>query len=339
MWEFYEREPNSARSGELFAAGVSLHRAPGQIIIDNGSGFRADAFAGGRPNRKRNAAGDLVHPLVQELGVQIVHFARPYNHKAKRAEPFFHYFAEHFDRMWRSYIGNAPRRKPLETDKGDVMILPTMEDIRRLGGAWLTETYCRQPSPAQAAGGLSPLRAFTELREPGKRYPRPTDEALCLLCRPSRLVRVYQNGVWAHECKGWYWHPRLVERQADGEDFRRKVRYRVLPGRTDRIYIEDGDGRFLCWARRHLGNSMHPLIDARTQPEEAQRLTDAMCISASIRRLFTRQVEAAVTFADAHLLAGQHRALAALAALDQTTSAPPSPSDTPTPPGLLPLTP
>jgi len=253
-----------------------------------------------------------------------VRFAQPYNHKAKIAEPWFRFVATEFDKLWSAYVGAAAASRPGEVDRIPVDKLPTLETVRRMLGNWLINTFSRQPSPAVAAAGLSPMRAFAELREPGRTYAKPSDEVLCLLCRPSRPVRVTQNGVWVPEFGRHYWHARLIERQGSGRDAKRKVSYRILPGRPERVFVFDEKGRFLCAAEAYEGGGMNPLIDADKDPDDARRLAAVMELRGAIARHYKREVADARQFARHVMLSGQRESLEQMGCLDSGAPEPPA---------------
>lgn len=325
-WSMSVAEPDSVATAELFAAGVSLHGAPAQIYADNGPGFRAEAFSGGRPNRHeqlRDELAEQINPIVTEMGVELVRFAEPYNHKAKPIEPWFRFVATEFDKYWSGYVGNCIAHRPGEADLIPIHELPTLEEVCRAFGEWLTNTFCRQASPAVAAAGLSPMRAFVELREPGREYCRPSDEVLCLLCRPSRPVRVYSQGVYVPEFGRHYWHAKLIERQGSGRDARRKISYRILPGRPERVFIFDERGRYFCTAEASEAAGMNPLIDAERQPEQAERLGRVMELRGAMARHYRRDVAADRQFAGNLLLAAQREGLRAQGCLDESAAPPP----------------
>jgi len=326
-WEMYDSEPDAEATGELFAAGVSLHGAPEQILVDNGAGFRAEIFTGGRLNKVKPADEITINPLVSEMGTKLVRFAIPWNHKAKPIEPWFRFVSSEFDKLFASYTGYSTAVRPGEVDAIPVEKLPTLEKLRDLFGAWLAGTFCRQPSPAVAALGLSPMRAFTDLREPGREYARPSDDTLVLLCRESRRVRVTQNGVWIAEFGRHYWHPLLIERQGSGRDAKRKVCYRLLPGRPERVFISDEQGRFLCAAEPYEGAGMDPLIDAAEDPESARRLASVMELRGAIARHYRREVAEDQAFARHTMLNAQRESLRALGCLDETAAPPPGPAN------------
>ena len=329
-WELYGAEPDASATAELFAAGVSLHGAPEEIYMDNGAGFSADAFAGGRPNRRLKDDEDPgapgVNPIVDELGVKMVRFAQPYNHKAKVIEPWFKFVAVEFDKLFASYVGNAVSHRPGDVDKIAIDKLPTLQDVRKLFGEWITNTFSRQPSPAKAANGLSPMRAFVDLRDPDATYAKPSDERLSLLCMPSRPVRVTQNGVWVPEFGCHYWHPKLVERQGSGRDAKRKVSYRILPGRPERVFIFNEKDRYYCTAEKFVGTAMNPLIDSDKDGDDAKRLASVLELRGAIARHYKREVADDQAFARNVMLSAQRESLRATGTLDEDAEAPPAPS-------------
>jgi len=288
--------PDGNRVMAAFAKGVNEHGLPGHAILDNGKDFRKWEFAGGRPKSKKlRVDTGRVTPMLELFGVQI-HWAIPYNAKAKVIEPFFgHEVANGFDRTWDTYCGSDPTKRP-ERLKGlkaeDYAETLTLERFRTAFGRYILNEYAlTAPGPAAAGGGRSAARAFTELRD-GRTITRPPAEDLALLLTPSQAVRVTQNGVWVRHHERFFWSDSLADRcGGSGRDVRRKIRYHYIPDDPSQIWVFDAtSGKFLTIAEPTPGQGMHPLA---TSEADRAELSEAMAFQrrcakgdrAEVRRL------------------------------------------------------
>jgi len=282
--------PDGDRVMASFAHGVEGHGAPSHAILDNGKDFRTTDFAGGRPRRTRKGEklfGDAkkTTSMLEALGVQ-VHWAKPYNAKAKPVEVFFNVMAGQFDRAWPTYCGHRTDRKPeqlkgLRADRVDPQL--NLQAFIAAFDRWLMDDYALRESPSKAAAGMSPLRAFHALRDPAHRAVRPAAETLALLQTRSRRVRVETNGVWVNAFKRHYWHDSLEPRRAaSGRDIKRHVVYRYRPGDPRHVWVFDFQtDRFLCVASPYAGEGVHPLAGG-----------DALAESLSLQTTLGRETNA-----------------------------------------------
>jgi len=269
-WTISFDAPDGDRVMGTFLKGVLAHGKPRHLYLDNGKDYRMYRFAGGRrrPAGKgeRIVAERHVQPVLEMLGVEVT-WAIPYNAKAKSIEAFFAIVAERFDKQWATYLGNKPDRRPEDVKKIAKLAEQfhdegyTLEAFQHAFEAWLTTDYALRKSPAAAAGGLSPLRAFAELRSADFVAVRPHEADLALMLMPSRAVSVTQNGVWVKDFMQFYWADALEGRRAaSGRDRNRKVIYRYNPDDSSRIYVFDASGgKFLAIATPYIGTGLNPL--------------------------------------------------------------------------------
>ena len=287
--------PNGDRVMSTFIAGVEEYGAPQDVILDNGKDFRRRDFAGGRSWRKEYevVGGRLrkiqrteplfdahrVDPLLQSLGVT-PHFAEPFNARAKVIERFFRILSNEFDRTWPTYCGRSPAHRP-EGLKGlraadvdhEKLALPALRDAL---DRWITADYSLRPSPAKAAAGRSPLRAFHELRDAGQEVLKPPEVELSLLLSRSRSACVRANGVWVQPFGRHYWSDDLEDRRgASGNDTGRKVVYRYRADDPAKVFVFDHrTDKFLTVATPYIGEGLHPLAEAGS--DDAARLAEAL---------------------------------------------------------------
>ena len=296
-WTISFDSPTGDRVMGTFLRGVMAHGKPEHLYLDNGKDYRMYRFAGGRrrPAGKgeRIVAEQHVKPILESLEVDVT-WAIPYNAKAKTIESFFSIVSERFDKAWPTYVGNSPARRPEELkklkDRAAEMQAAgySLEAFQHAFESWLTRDYALRKSPAQAAGGLSPLRAFCELRSPDFKAVIPPEADLSLLLMPSRAVTVTQNGVWVRDFLQFYWSDALEDRRgASGRDRGRKVVYRYSPDDPSRIYVFDAvTGKFLAVATPYIGGGMNPL--AAPGSRDAEKLSGQLALR---RRIARRQGE------------------------------------------------
>jgi putative transposase len=319
---------------ETFIQGVIDHGQPGACYLDNGKDFRMYRFSGGRqrPSRKGEpiVAEKHVAGMLSLLEVD-VHFAAPYNAKAKVIEPWFKIVAENFDKRWPTYCGNKPERRPERfkalNNKAREMAEAgyTLEAFSQAFAQWVTGDYGLRPSPAEAAGGLSPERAFMELRAPDFQPARPSLETLCLLLMPSQRVRVEPNGVWVAPFGQHYDSPALEDRRCgSGRDLRRKVTYRWMSQDPSKVYLFDAlSDKFVCVATPFIGSAIHPLAPADS--DDAKRLAATMALRNGLAKRMNKKVRELRGAANARLLAGA-QAAGMLGILDDPTTILPAPA-------------
>jgi len=315
-WAIEFGQPNGDRVMGAFARAVEAHGLPAALILDNGKDFRNKRFGGGRPKKTKGLKivdQGAVKPLLETLGVD-VHWAIPYNAKAKVIEPFFGVLARHFDKTFETYCGGKAEDRPerlkgLRADEYHARAGLCIDTFRAAFAAWLQNDYAIAESPACAAGGLSPADAFSRLRAGDYVERRVAAEDLALLLTPSQAVCVTQNGVWVKHFGRFYWSDDLEDRRAgSGRDLKRKIRYRYRPDDPSKVWVFDAQsGRFLTIATPYIGNAIHPLASS-----DADRDKIAACMGAQ-RDLAKRTRRAAAdlrSYAGNRLLAAHADAVA-----------------------------
>ena len=324
-WQLAFDAPNAQRVASCFVEAVELHGCPQHVILDNGKDFRSAEF-GDKPRRR--AGGEKLFDekhytsLLDALGVQ-AHWAIPKNARAKVVEPWYGIMAERFDRAWPTYLGNRPDRKPEQIkplagraaeciDKLNLQVVSDALD------AWILDDYALDVSPAAAACGRSPLRAFRELRRSDFAPIRPSIEALSLLLTRSRRAPIEANGAWVAAFLQHYWSdsPEFERRRAaSGRDVDRHVCVRYVDGDPSRVYVFDARReRFLFIATPYAGGGMHPLAAPGTA--DAERLAGAIALQRRIARDYTSAAREARRAAHNVLLEAHRRSGATLGILD-----------------------
>jgi len=336
-WAIDFDAPDGQRTMGCFVAGVEDHGAPGTLYLDNGKDFRMNRFAGGRPRGQKGPdTGKVkeshVKPILDILGVESK-FALPFYPQSKIIEPFFRLVAEHFDKTFETYWGNRADNKPervkkLQSLRGTAAKWAargtTIENFRQAFEGWLTADYELRKSPSKAAGGLSPLRAFHELRAEGYVPRRPPIEDLALLLMPSQRVCVYAEGVYVRAFGRHYWSDDLEDRRCgSGRDLRRKVVYRYKPDDPSRIFVFDAESdRFLCVALPRA--AVHPLA---TEDADREVLGEQIGRQRRLAKGYGKQLRDKQDLATNKLLAAAEQSARKLKLLDDpaTIAAPAAP--------------
>jgi len=313
--------PNAHRVASAFIQAVEKYGVPQHAILDNGKDFRAHEVAGGRNRKSRQKLFDerRTVPLMESLGVT-VHWARPYNAKAKPIEPWFRACVVPFDKTFPTYCGNSPDNRPEQIKelpnadevKADFDLAFVREAFRR----YIEEDYSlRKPSPATAAAGKSPLRAFVELRDPHYQPVTPASETLAMLLTRGKRVRIEANGVFVAAFQNWYISdgPEFERRRgASGRDISKHIAYRYAVGDPSKVSIFDATtDHFLCIATPK--NSIHPL-------EGGDDLADELAAQNRFRRETNARVHELRKGATLLMLDMQRRAGQALGMLDDPKS-------------------
>ncbi len=325
--------PNAQRVASAFIQAVEKHGCPEHAILDNGKDFRAHEVAGGRSRRHRQKLFDERHtdPIMQSLGVT-VHWAVPYNARAKTIERFFGILAAQFDKSWPTYCGNSPENTPeqlkgLKASEVDPNL--NLATFRAAFDRWVEQDYALQPSPAAAAAGLSVMRAFHELRAPDFQPVRPSVAELAMLLTRGKRVRIDRNGLYVHAFGQFYScdDPEFERRRAaSGRDIDRHVVYRFADGDPAKVFVFDArTDRFLFIATPYIGTAIHPLTGCNAAGEPA--LDQAIALQRRLARETNEQVRDLKQAASNVLLEAHRRAGNELGILDDpasiTTARPP----------------
>jgi len=327
-------DPNAQRVMSTFIAGVNEHGLPADAYLDNGKDFRANRFGGGRSSNRgsggsrgnqrqdgvkskmspssassaSSVAEKRITPLLELLGVD-VHWAIPYNARAKVVEVFFGIVGERFDKNWETYCGNSPQSTP-EQLKGlkaeDFEDQLNIDMVREAFDAWLTEDYCLRESPSNACRGMSVDEAFYQLRPADYVERRPAREDLAILLLPSRAVQVRANGIAVAAFGGMTYNSDDVEFERR-RGTRQKVTYRYSEHDPSFVYIFCAEtDRFICCASPYEGAGIHPL--AAPGSEDADRLADVMAAQRRLAKRHKAELTMYQKFAGNVLLASQAQA-------------------------------
>jgi len=165
---------------------------PMRLYVDNGKDYKARGLTRPILNEKDEA---VVQSIAEALGCT-VHFAIPYNARAKIAERMFRNVCEQFSKLWASYRGSNPQNRPKQADDiwKNPERLPTLPDFIKAFEMWLAKIYHSTESHGRILKGLSPMAA----RRSAKRL-RPKVEPLSLykafLRELPGMRKIHRGGV------------------------------------------------------------------------------------------------------------------------------------------------
>jgi putative transposase len=226
-----------------------VHGVPRGVLVDNGKDYRARRFV--------EAFGPL-QGAFEGLGIG-VHFALPYNAKAKPIERTFRDVTEDFSCRLPGYCGNragyesAKLARELEAHDGfeDGAGVPTplltLDELRAQFAAWVVSHGLERSRKLHDAGEVAytPLGLWNHLiadAQRGHKLDQLDDETLRLALLRSDL-RTVQKGGYLREGGHWYVHEALVRRRGA------LVKVAVDPGEEGALHVWDARGEFVCVAR------------------------------------------------------------------------------------------
>ena len=168
-------------------------RPPSHFLVDNGKDYKAAGLLRPIPSPRhatpdtpspspRHATPDTLFPstlsdpdqsrlrsIAGALGIR-VHFALPYNARAKPVERAFSVVCGRFSKLWQSYRGSTPADRPESADIAwdNPEKLPALDQFAAAFDRWLAIDYHSTPRKAGRLAGLSPfsLRAGASDRRP-----------------------------------------------------------------------------------------------------------------------------------------------------------------------------
>ena len=195
-WEIMLEENVQCISTAFRNAVLTLGKMPKWVLMDNGKAFKAKIFTS-----DINLTETEILGMFARLNTN-VHFAWPYNAKAKPIERFFGTFTDQFERLMPSYTGASIEDKPAWTKRNEKLAravhnprVPAIEEINGLMHEW-REFYAGQPS--KGLDGKMPKEIF----EPGK-GPGMDPGQLAYLMMAREIKNIGRNGV---NLFGYWWY-------------------------------------------------------------------------------------------------------------------------------------
>ena len=195
-WEIMIEENIQCISTAFRNAVLTLGKIPKWVLMDNGKAFKAKVFTS-----EINLTETEILGMFTRLNINI-HFAWPYNAKAKPIERFFGTFTDQFERLMPSYTGASIEDKPAWTKRNEKLaqsvhnpIVPTISEVNDRIFEW-REFYADQPS--RGLGGQTPREIFEAGRGPGM-----DPGELTYLMMSREVKNIGRNGI---NLFGYWWY-------------------------------------------------------------------------------------------------------------------------------------
>ena len=243
-------DPNGDVVLASFAEGVLKYGIPKEIILDNGKDYKSkDLFvnSGVRENLDFNIKelfSDSKKQLeVQSLALQmdiVVHFTHPYNAKAKPIERTFGTFESQFGKLFDSYLGGNPTKRPERLKTLKLEEYPTLEEYKKLHDYYIENIYNESPHQGEGMFGKSPRQVYEE--NLFERRTTTKDAMRLWLMRTTKPYTVQRNGIKIFG--SWYYSKEMVPLM------KQKVYARYSPENINEVYIYSENDRYICMAQR-----------------------------------------------------------------------------------------
>lgn len=243
-------DPNGDVVLASFAEGVLKYGIPKEMILDNGKDYKSkDLFvnSGVRENLDFNIKelfSDSKKQLeVQSLALQmdiVVHFAHPYNAKAKPIERTFGTFESQFGKLFDSYLGGNPTKRPERLKTLKLEGYPTFEEYKKLHDDYIENIYNESSHQGEGMYGKSPRQVYEE--NLFERRTTTKDAMRLWLMRTTTPYTVQRNGIKI--LGSWYYSKEMVPLM------KQKVYARYSPENINEVYIYSENDRYICMAQR-----------------------------------------------------------------------------------------
>lgn len=238
-------DPNSDVVLASFAEGVKGHGIPKEILLDNGKDYKAKDLFNNDYNGKELFEDTEKRTYVKTLAMQMdikVHFAIPYNAKAKPIERTFNTFESQFGRLFKTYLGSNPAKRPEQIKKLGLEEYPTFEEYKKLHDDYIENVYNEDAHRGDGMNGKSPNQVYDENLHEVRKAPESVLRQW--LMRTTRAYTVQRNGIRLFD--SWYISKEMHAIQT------KKVYARYSPENIEEIYIYDEDMRYLFMAYRKV---------------------------------------------------------------------------------------
>lgn len=218
----------------------ALH-PPCRLYIDNGKDYKSIGFARQADVDACLQRADTVAAL---LGTR-VHFALPYNARAKVIERWFKGICEAFSKLWGSYIGNCPENRPENFMElwEDPESLPTLEHFTVMFWQWIAIVHMHTKGDGKALNGRTPAEVRAKMRHP--RQALAPEEVHLAFLRDYGLRQIARGGV-VRVASSEYRSDELWKLLQNVH----QVRVKLDPDDTSRAWCFLEDGRAIAIAER-----------------------------------------------------------------------------------------
>jgi putative transposase len=263
----WEGSSNSITSA--LRRGVQRYGPPEWVYIDNGKDYMKVA-KGAMPAYLRSE----IEPadwwkmeysamtevgLFGRMGIAVQHciVRRP---QSKHVERLFGTVHSGFDRMFPTYTGPSPDKRPdfaakaiaehsklLRLGSPGHSKLPWTSEVIRMGITWIEEVYHNKVQKSKDMEGMSPRQAFEAFRNPNQRpAPEPEVLALCLAEHKSCKVTECQFVLNTHAYIGDDEPSAIMLHQQNG----RRLTVAFDPLDLAKVAVLDDNNRLIAWAKQ-----------------------------------------------------------------------------------------
>ena len=222
--------------------------APESVIVDNGRGIAARAFAGGSgAYRGRDTSASPIGLLTQLIGKENIHWTTPYSGQSKPIERAFRDLAVDIakdPRLAGAYTGRNTLSKPHNYGQRSIPI----DEFRAVVADMIEQHNARPGRQGMGMEGRSFDEVFRAgLQEHAPRRVSESELARWLLSADMATARKSDGAVLLHGNR--YWDSGLADALAGRPPDARKVVVRYDPERLDRpVLVEDREGRLIARA-------------------------------------------------------------------------------------------
>lgn len=177
-----------------FKKAVKAYGIPSEVYLDNGREFLVRDF-GGRGKRKSSEKNNYGTTMLERLNVTMTN-ARVRNGRAKVIERSFKQFSEEFSRLYLTYTGGRPDKRPER--HGDIMKedenIPLLSEVQEALSTYIEGWHNFRESQAEGLNGKTPNQVYEQNLV--KKRTATADELDAIMLRTSRLQTVNRNGVY-----------------------------------------------------------------------------------------------------------------------------------------------
>ena len=254
-WEIMLEESVQCIASALRNTILTLGKIPKWILMDNGKAFRAKIFTSCEDIAETELVG-----IFARLGIHI-HFAQPYNAKAKPVERFFETFTDWFERLLPSFIGASIDDKPAWLRRNEKLAqslhsdwIPRIDEVNELILSW-REFYADQPS--RGLEGKTPKEVLNS-RLDGNDGGIDAAE-LTYLMMAREIKTVHRNGFTLFGCN-WY--------NEELYGYREPILVKYTLSDLSHIFCFTLRGEFLCTV--NPVEKVHPMASEGGTPKDIE---------------------------------------------------------------------
>lgn len=193
-----------------FKKAVKQYGIPSEVYLDNGREFLVRDF-GGRGKRKTSTTASYGTTMLERLDVHMTN-ARVRNGRAKVIERSFKQFAEEFSKLYMTYTGGRPDKRPERHSEvmKDEANIPLRSEVEAALWTYIEGWHNCRESQAEGLYGKSPNECYEANLI--KKRTATAEELDIIMLRTSRLQKVDRNGVYLKfgDRKVWFYDTDLV---------------------------------------------------------------------------------------------------------------------------------